>query len=681
MKKLFLIAILTAYAGMAQAQQAVVPAPDNTAPVVLNDNQASVPTVFEQFLPASERVISNRVARKPNNLQKTRVVGDLFEIGRMANTYAMIGENRQQIACDPKTGAVAVIYRGNDRSANGDGNTLYIRYSTDHGLTWGSQGDNIATSSSPRYPIVFLNPNDGNPPHTSVLWPQVIQYGDGTSGFGAIYAMRSDLHNANPSYSTMSTPPAWSIPWQITPDQTTGHLYSIALALEPTNGASTGELFLLRSTDNGANWQVWPDLGTPVYTSDIVPPGYFSSNLRLDISPDGSTMIQAFALIIESEPGRAFLLDENHEVAWRVSTDQGRNWGALQRMRPSDIPVQDRPRPFDAKLTMAWDFDVVLDYQNRPHFLTVLSADTNPFDPFAERPTDTTVNLVHVDSTFTCEVTQVDGKWTIYPIGPVRRVRTDRASFTAGSTTDSPYVLRNEPKWARNYEGTQIFAKWISPYYTWRIGIVAGQATLFSDTLTQIYVNGRHVDSKSLRAWRFGWDFATPVANTYADDSLMRVTELEEVGAKFTKMAYYAGDNGQLHIIFTEWGIGETYDDDPLFSDQTVWYVRGQGVELGSIGVGVEEVSSLPGDFELRQNFPNPFNPTTEILFTLPNDDHAVLRVFDVLGRNVATLSDQLLSAGTHRVTFDASNLPSGVYMYRLESGSFSATKKMLLNK
>jgi hypothetical protein len=676
MKKLFLIAVLVAFTVTAQAQQAVVKAPDAVSGTAqLNQAQAPAISLEQQIFLPGEPATNNRARSNANVLRKTQF-NDLFEIGLMANTYAMIGDSRVQVACDPNTNNVAVIYRGNDRSSQGDGNTLYVRYSSDHGATWSPQGDNIATSASPRYPNIFL-PNDGSGAHSAVLWPQVIRFGDGSESFGDVYSMKADIGNGNPSYSTFATPPNWSIPWQIVQNQDNGHLYSMALALEPSNGASTGELFVIRSTDGGGSWSP-VTFDNPAYTSDLVPNGYFGGSLRLDISPDGSTMIMAFPLIIESEPGRAFLLDENHEIAYRISTDQGASWGELQRIKPGDIA--NKPAPFDARLTMAWDFDVVLDYKNEPHFLVVLSADTNPFDPFAEAPTDSTVNLGHVDSTFTTEITMIDGQAKIYPIGPVRRVRTDRASFTAGSADDTPAVFRNEPKWARSWDGKKIYAKWISSLLTWRIGDVAGQATLFADTLHQIYVNGRHVDSRSLQAWTYAWDFGNPDMITNEMDSLMRVTDLEEVDAKYTKIASYAGDNGELHIIFTEWGIGETLDDDPLFTDQVVWYVQDVVVNVPD-ALDVEQVDSTPGNFTLSQNYPNPFNPSTEITFTLPQASQVSLRVFNLLGQEVATLVDEFRSAGTHRATFDASSLPSGMYIYRLESGANSVSKKMMLSK
>jgi predicted deacylase len=93
-----------------------------------------------------------------------------------------------------------------------------------------------------------------------------------------------------------------------------------------------------------------------------------------------------------------------------------------------------------------------------------------------------------------------------------------------------------------------------------------------------------------------------------------------------------------------------------------------------------------PDAIELLQNYPNPFNPTTVIRFTIAETQdlaslRARLRVVDILGRDVAVLVDGPMSAGSHSVTFDATGLPSGVYLYTLEVGGMTTTKRMVLVK
>jgi hypothetical protein len=98
-------------------------------------------------------------------------------------------------------------------------------------------------------------------------------------------------------------------------------------------------------------------------------------------------------------------------------------------------------------------------------------------------------------------------------------------------------------------------------------------------------------------------------------------------------------------------------------------------------GVSTESRDELPAEFGLSQNYPNPFNPTTKISYTLPRDADVSLVVFDVLGREVLKLMSGVQPAGRYEVTFDARDLPSGLYLYRLEAGGFVETKSMVLLK
>ncbi|GIW91303.1 MAG: hypothetical protein KatS3mg109_1735 [Pirellulaceae bacterium] len=110
----------------------------------------------------------------------------------------------------------------------------------------------------------------------------------------------------------------------------------------------------------------------------------------------------------------------------------------------------------------------------------------------------------------------------------------------------------------------------------------------------------------------------------------------------------------------------------------TLYLMSKEGKAIGgtitSVGVSLE---SIPSAFVLHQNYPNPFNPTTTIRFSLPQREHVTLKVFDVLGREVARLLDQELEAGEHTVVFDAGDLPSGVYFYRMQAGAVVQLRKM----
>ncbi|MBI5476211.1 MAG: T9SS type A sorting domain-containing protein [Ignavibacteriales bacterium] len=96
---------------------------------------------------------------------------------------------------------------------------------------------------------------------------------------------------------------------------------------------------------------------------------------------------------------------------------------------------------------------------------------------------------------------------------------------------------------------------------------------------------------------------------------------------------------------------------------------------------GINEENALPNDFKLLQNYPNPFNPSTTISFSLPKDQNVSLIVYDLLGKQVQTLVNKFLPLGNYSVKFDAADLPSGIYFYRIQTEQFTQVKKMILTK
>ncbi len=95
----------------------------------------------------------------------------------------------------------------------------------------------------------------------------------------------------------------------------------------------------------------------------------------------------------------------------------------------------------------------------------------------------------------------------------------------------------------------------------------------------------------------------------------------------------------------------------------------------------IVEVEIAPSVFSLSQNYPNPFNPSTTISYQLPVNRYVTLKVYDILGNEVAALVNEQKTAGTYEIEFDATKLTSGVYFYSLQAGFFTETKKMILLK
>jgi hypothetical protein len=134
-------------------------------------------------------------------------------------------------------------------------------------------------------------------------------------------------------------------------------------------------------------------------------------------------------------------------------------------------------------------------------------------------------------------------------------------------------------------------------------------------------------------------------------------------------------------------------DDEQPWTDQHFYTWGGSGTPTESaffyqmhavIDAGSaagDQPTELPATWSLAQNYPNPFNPNTEISYSVPRAERMTLKVFNVMGQEVASLVNGMVEAGVHTAVFDASKLPSGVYIYRLESASFSSAHKMLLLK
>ncbi len=115
--------------------------------------------------------------------------------------------------------------------------------------------------------------------------------------------------------------------------------------------------------------------------------------------------------------------------------------------------------------------------------------------------------------------------------------------------------------------------------------------------------------------------------------------------------------------------------------DVDIWFDAVHLIEMDDYTVDVEKEDMLPKVYALNQNYPNPFNPTTIISFALPKASDVQLTVYNILGQKVAELINRKMAAGNHTINFNASNLASGMYIYRIKAGSFVSVKKMMLLK
>ena len=197
---------------------------------------------------------------------------------------------------------------------------------------------------------------------------------------------------------------------------------------------------------------------------------------------------------------------------------------------------------------------------------------------------------------------------------------------------------------------------------------------LFACTSSGIYVSIDNGDT-----WVSKWPFSAPFSS---------VVITSDGNNAFAGMINFNGtlhstDGGDSWNFFND-GLTDTYVNDIIItSTGTVFAGTRDGVFKGSVVItGIEEKEiNIPKEFYLFQNYPNPFNPNTNINFSIPNSSFVTLKVYDVLGKEVANLVNEELSAGTYNFNFDAAKLTSGIYFYRIQTDNFVETKKMTLLK
>jgi len=152
--------------------------------------------------------------------------------------------------------------------------------------------------------------------------------------------------------------------------------------------------------------------------------------------------------------------------------------------------------------------------------------------------------------------------------------------------------------------------------------------------------------------------------------------------AKGTDQFYVQMIVDTVDAVASDYGMSGVYaDNTPPQGDASHGYKTKVFFESGPNPLTNNIGSQLPKDYALSQNYPNPFNPSTTIKFALPKDGFVTMKVYDISGREVARLVNEVKKAGYHDVLFNASNLASGVYFYRIQSNDFVMTKRMVLIK
>jgi len=264
-------------------------------------------------------------------------------------------------------------------------------------------------------------------------------------------------------------------------------------------------------------------------------------------------------------------------------------------------------------------------------------------------------------------------------VWPVYYWNSERAAWTAITTVEQetvPEVLNyypgngignSYPTVATNEDGSVVVVVWQSPE------IVDGALNIYPGDGSDASLASYYTDIYYAMSTDGGQTFGEPVklageANRADYYPYVAATGLEPVGDNEYRLHY---------VYFVDVIPGGSIFGENSASNDSYWIYD----SMDFLAVSVDDELTTVSNFELAQNYPNPFNPTTKISYSVADQTMVTLKVYDVLGKEVATLVNEVKAAGQYDVSFNAANLATGMYIYKLQAGDFVSSKKMMLVK
>lgn len=390
-------------------------------------------------------------------------------------------------------------------------------------------------------------------------------------------------------------------------------------------GVDNNTVAVVSSVSGGTGaWTSRLDKGANTWTPYLEYLGDQAETYKLALGEDGTTV------------GHVYVADDSdtlnvRDVFYRESTDKGATWGPAVKIFDWDIMSAD-------SLGGLRGMDLVM-VDNTPHVVFEAAKVTNTGSYFPSAPS----KIMYWCPDYNSGVAQVladssDVPWNINAIAPAVHVPLCRPTISK-SVNDSRKVLFV----AFNAASEDTSADGIT-YFTMYFSMSADNGMTWTAP--------ERFTPKSLG--RFDWRFVSvaPYSSFDGDDL-------------YVHMTIQARDTAGILV-----------QEGPAGGKTELVYVKAKVGPFTSINDGLSLTS-----FDLGQNYPNPFNPVTTIKYTLPESNNVTLKVFDVLGREVATLVNNVQEQGTHSVTFDATDFSSGMYIYKLTAGNNSVSKKMMILK
>jgi hypothetical protein len=268
---------------------------------------------------------------------------------------------------------------------------------------------------------------------------------------------------------------------------------------------------------------------------------------------------------------------------------------------------------------------------------------------------------------------------------------------------DKIHIIYDETKWVNDWP-------YFYTYYTNNISGTFSNAIQINPDKTDTYMFDFTVDKKGIVHIFLTYSSISGEHTYYINNSNGQFSNIQELptGARifvddFSQVHYinpgYYGNNISGNFIFKEISkIGSSYKDPNIImknnnefifsfwnwlgaayeSDAEIYYFT---ITNNPTNIRREKNNNIPRTYSLYQNYPNPFNPSTAISFSLPSKVFVSLKIYDLMGKEVATLINKELSIGNYTQQWNAVNLSNGVYFYRLHAGSYTETKKLVLLK
>ena len=223
--------------------------------------------------------------------------------------------------------------------------------------------------------------------------------------------------------------------------------------------------------------------------------------------------------------------------------------------------------------------------------------------------------------------------------------------------------------------------------------VITGGSDYYNPAFRIIKTNSNG-DTTWTKTYGIGYTKSRFIQQTFDDGYIITGTIWRKDGHKNDVLVIKTNSNGDSLWSKTFGGIDNDYgnyiqqtsDGGYIIVGQTRFYGAGESdIWLIKVAPDVTEIdknqNAILRDYHLKQNYPNPFNPSTSIEFTLPKSEYVTLKVYNILGKEVATLVSNKLNPGNHAYKFDGRNLASGIYYYQLVAGDFREVKKMILLK